>query len=75
MSKVVHSDPQILGGEPVFCGTRVPVSILFEYLEAGDSIEVFLDGFPSVTKRQVITLLEESKMHASAKGRRTVIAG
>jgi uncharacterized protein (DUF433 family) len=64
MSKVVHQDPEILGGEPVFRGTRVPVTSLFEHLEAGDSIEVFLDGFPSVTREQVITLLEESKAHA-----------
>ena len=64
MSKVVHSDPEILGGEPVFMGTRVPMTILFEHLEAGDSIDVFLDGFPSVKKEQVLTLLEESKAAA-----------
>jgi uncharacterized protein (DUF433 family) len=68
MSKVVHQDPEILGGVPVFCGTRVPVKILFDYLEAGDSIEVFLDGYPSVKKEQVLTLLDESMAHASARG-------
>ncbi len=68
MSKVVHQDPEILGGEPVFLGTRVPVTILFEHLEEGDSIEVFLDGFPSVTREQVLLLLEESKAHALAQG-------
>jgi uncharacterized protein (DUF433 family) len=68
MSKVVHQDPEILGGEPVFLGTRVPVTILFEHLEGGDSIEVFLDGFPSVTREQVLTLLAESKAHALAQG-------
>ena len=61
MSNVVHSDPEIMGGTPVFRGTRVPVVSLFEHLEGGDSIEVFLDGFPSVTREQVITILEESK--------------
>ena len=48
---IVHRDPEILGGTPVFVGTRVPVKILFDYLEAGDSLEVFLDEFPSVTAR------------------------
>jgi uncharacterized protein (DUF433 family) len=66
MSKVVIQDPDILGGEPVFVGTRVPVKSLFDHLEAGDSIEDFLDGFPSVKREQVIALLEESKAHASA---------
>ncbi len=56
--RVVHSDPEILGGTPVFVGTRVPVKILFDYLEAGDSLEVFLDEFPSVTRHQAIAALE-----------------
>jgi uncharacterized protein (DUF433 family) len=64
MSKVIMQDPEILGGEPVFKGTRVPVKSLFDHLEAGDSIEDFLDGFPSVKREQVIILLEESKAHA-----------
>jgi len=64
MSKVVTQDPEILGGEPVFVGTRVPVKSLFDHLEAGDSIEDFLDGFPSVKRELVIALLEESKAHA-----------
>ncbi len=64
MSKVVVQDPEILGGDPVFIGTRVPVKSLFDHLEAGDSIEDFLDGFPSVKREQVIALLEESKAHA-----------
>ncbi len=55
---VVHRDPEILGGTPVFVGTRVPVRILFEYLEAGDSLEVFLDQFPSVRREQAIATLE-----------------
>lgn len=56
--KVIHSDPDILGGTPVFVGTRVPIKILFDYLEAGDSLEVFLDEFPSVTRHQAIAALE-----------------
>jgi uncharacterized protein (DUF433 family) len=55
---VVHSDPDILGGTPVFVGTRVPVKILFDYLEAGDSLDVFLDEFPSVTREQAVAALE-----------------
>ncbi len=66
MSSVVVIDPEVLGGEPVFAGTRVPVKSLFDHLEAGDSIEEFLDGFPSVRREQVIALLEESKAHALA---------
>lgn len=57
-SSVVHSDPDILGGTPVFVGTRVPVKILFDYLEAGDSLDVFLDEFPSVTREQAVAALE-----------------
>jgi uncharacterized protein (DUF433 family) len=57
--RAYHSDPQILGGTPVFKGTRVPVQSLFDHLKAGDSIEVFLDGFPSVKREQVVAVLEE----------------
>src|SRR6266550_2930723 len=64
MSSVVTQDPEILGGEPVFTGTRVPVKSLFDHLEAGDSIEQFLEGFPSVKREQVIVLLEEAREHA-----------
>ena len=55
---VVHRDPEILGGTLVFVGTRVPVKNLFDYLEAGDSLEVFLDEFPSVTRAQAVAALE-----------------
>ncbi|HZN03539.1 MAG TPA: DUF433 domain-containing protein [Candidatus Polarisedimenticolia bacterium] len=55
---VVHSDPNILGGTPVFVGTRVPVQNLIDYLEAGDSLEDFLNSFPSVTREQAIAALE-----------------
>jgi len=55
---VIHSDPEVLGGTPVFVGTRVPVQSLFDHLEAGDSIDDFLEGFPSVRREQVIAMLE-----------------
>ena len=51
-SAVVHSDPKILGGTPVFVGTRVPVQVLFDYLEAGDSLDRFLDQHPTVGREQ-----------------------
>jgi uncharacterized protein (DUF433 family) len=60
-SPVVHSDPDILGGTPVFVGTRVPMRTLLDYLEAGDSLEVFLDHFPSVSREQAIAALELAK--------------
>ena len=63
-ARIVSQDPEILGGEPVFTGTRVPVKSLFDHLEAGDSIEQFLEGFPSVKREQVIALLEEARKHA-----------
>ncbi len=59
---VIHSDPGILGGAPVFVGTRVPVRSLFDHLEGGDSIDDFLEGFPSVKREQVIAVLEESRL-------------
>jgi len=58
---IICRDPEVMGGTPVFCGTRVPVQTLIEYLEAGDSIDEFLKGFPSVTRAQVIAFLEEAK--------------
>jgi len=58
LNSVVHSDPEIMGGAPVFVGTRVPVESLFDHLKAGDSIDVFLDGFPSVKREQVLKVLE-----------------
>lgn len=51
---VVHSDPDILGGVPVFVGTRVPIKTLLDYLEAGDSLNEFLDHFPSVSREQLL---------------------
>jgi uncharacterized protein (DUF433 family) len=58
---VVNIDPEILGGTPVFFGTRVPIKNLFDYLETGDSIELFLEDFDGVSKEQVIKVLEMSK--------------
>jgi uncharacterized protein (DUF433 family) len=58
---VVHSDPEIMSGTPVFVGTRVPVYNLFDYLEAGDPLEKFLASFPSVTREQAIAALELAK--------------
>ena len=55
---VVHSDPEILSGTPVFIGTRVPVQSLFDYLEGGDTVDEFLRQFPSVTRAQAIAALE-----------------
>jgi uncharacterized protein (DUF433 family) len=57
----VHSDPGILGGTPVFIGTRVPMKTLLDYLEAGDSLNEFLDHFPSVSREQAISVLELAK--------------
>jgi len=56
--QVVHSDPEILGGTPVFVGTRVPVRTLIDHLEAGDTIEQFLHSFPSVSRDQAVAALE-----------------
>jgi len=58
---VISRDPEIMGGAPVFAGTRVPVHTLLDYLQAGDSIDEFLEGFPTVTRAQVIDFLEQAK--------------
>jgi uncharacterized protein (DUF433 family) len=72
-SRVVHSDPEILGGTPVFVGTRVPMKTLLDYLEAGDSLEVFLDHFPSVSREQAIAALEFAQLSRwDGQGKRTV---
>jgi len=64
-NNLIRKDPEILGGTPVFEGTRVPIRILFEHLEAGDSLDVFLDDFPSVTREQVTGLLDLALEHLS----------
>ena len=58
---VIHSDPDILGGTPVFVGTRVPFQTLLDYLEAGDSLDEFLDDFPTVSRELAIAALEQAK--------------
>ena len=58
---VVSRDPEVMGGAPLFPGTRVPVQTLLDYIEAGETIDDFLEGFPSVTRGQVIAFLEEAK--------------
>lgn len=57
-SQVLHSDPDILGGTPVFVGTRVPVQSLFDYLEGGETLDEFLRQFPSVRREQAIAALD-----------------
>jgi uncharacterized protein (DUF433 family) len=58
---VIHSDPEILGGMPVFVGTRVPAQTLIDYLEAGQPLSEFLDDFPTVSREQAIAALEQAK--------------
>ena len=60
-SAIVQSDPDILGATPVFAGTRMPVQTLLDYLEGGESIDDFLEGFPSVKREQIVAFLEEAK--------------
>ena len=60
-TSAVHSDPEILGGTPVFVGTRVPVQNLIDYLEHGRDLDAFLDDFPTVGRPQAIAVLEEAK--------------
>ena len=59
--RIIHSDPDILGGTPVFIGTRVPVQALIDYLEGGHTLDEFLDDFPSVSREQAVAALEEAK--------------
>jgi uncharacterized protein (DUF433 family) len=66
-SAVVTSLAEVMGGTPVFAGTRVPIENLLDYLEGGESIEDFLEGFPSVSREQVITFLEETKARVLAE--------
>ena len=66
---VVHSDPEISGGTPVFVGTRVPVQALFDYLEGGETLDEFLDQFPSVSKQQVLAALDLARNSILARAR------
>jgi uncharacterized protein (DUF433 family) len=58
---IVTCSPEVVGGTPVFAGTRVPVQTLIDYLEDGDTIDDFLDGFPTVRRQQVVAFLEEAE--------------
>ena len=60
-SLLIVADPDIQSGTPVFAGTRVPVQNLFDYLEEGDSLDVFLKQFPSVTRQQAVAVLEQAR--------------
>ena len=63
---VIQIDPEIQGGTPVFAGTRVPLKNLFEYLEGGDSLETFLQDFPSVSRDAAIAVLEQARLALAA---------
>lgn len=67
--QVIHSDPEILGGTPVFVGTRVPFRNLIDYLERGHSLDDFLDEFPSVSREQAVAALEAAHEAVSAGAR------
>ncbi|HEU0008668.1 MAG TPA: DUF433 domain-containing protein [Verrucomicrobiae bacterium] len=60
-SKLIVSDPEIMSGTPCFAGTRVPVKTIFDYLEGGETLDEFLDDFPTVTREAAIAFLEEAK--------------
>lgn len=73
-ARVVHSDPEILGGTPVFVGTRVPATTLFDYLEGGETLDEFLGSFPSVTREQAtagLGLARDSLLAGHVNGART----
>ena len=66
---IVHSDPDILGGTPVFVGTRVPFQNLIDYLEAGDRLDDFLRNFPTVSREQAVAALELAREAVEARAR------
>ena len=68
-SSVVHSDPEILGGTPVFVGTRVPLQALIDYFAGGHTLEEFLDDFPTVSRELALSALEQAKAHLIADAR------
>lgn len=59
-NRIIMASPEILGGTPVFAGTRVPVQTFIEYIKAGESIEAFLEGFPTVQRAQLLAFLDET---------------
>lgn len=68
-TSVIHTDPEILGGTPVFVGTRVPLKTLIDYLEGGHPLDEFLDDFPTVSREQVISALDEAQEALSQRAR------
>ncbi|HVT47953.1 MAG TPA: DUF433 domain-containing protein [Vicinamibacterales bacterium] len=68
-SPSVHSDPAVLGGTPVFVGTRVPAQSLFDYLEAGETLDEFLRQFPSVTRERALAALEQAREMVLSRAR------
>lgn len=75
MDDVIHADPEIMSGTPVFVGTRVPVKHLFDYLSGGHTVAGFLDDFPSVSREQVTTVLREACSRLEERARSAGLAG
>ena len=71
--KLINKDPEILGGTPVFSGTRVPIRILIEYLEAGDRLDHFLESYPTVSRNQAIEVLERAKAVLTRNSNETAV--
>jgi uncharacterized protein (DUF433 family) len=69
VTSVIHTDPEILGGTPVFVGTRVPLKTLIDYLESGLPLDEFLDDFPTVSREQAIAALDEARDALSDRAR------
>ena len=67
--EIVHSDPEIMSGTPVFVGTRVPVQSLFDYLEGGETLDEFLDQFPTVRREQALAALDIARKTLLASAR------
>ena len=63
MKRAISCTPDVMGGTPVFSGTRVPVQTLLDYLEGGETIDDFLAGFPTVSREQVVAFLQQAKEH------------
>jgi uncharacterized protein (DUF433 family) len=63
MKRAISCSPDVMGGTPVFSGTRVPVQALLDYLESGETIDDFLAGFPTVSREQVVAFLQQAKEH------------
>ena len=75
MAGVIIKDPEILGGEPIFRGTRVPFKILMEYLESGDTLDQFLEQYPSVSRELAVAAIEEARHSTVSSGHGSQITG